>query len=136
MIPEEHKSRVIQDGICLIQSITECYGAETGMELWSKIAEVLDPSVKGEIFFAMLTGQVGGKMRVSISAETKLNQYHHYKISMIKVLRTATGMTLKDAKDFVEYLADNPGVRKDISIPDRLQYRVYEQQLKEVGFTV
>jgi len=35
-----------------------------------------------------------------------------------------------------EYLADHPGVRKDITIPDRLQYRVYEQQLKEVGFTV
>jgi len=136
MIPEEHRSAIIQDGICFIQSITKCYGSETGMELWDKIAEVLDPSVKGDIFFAMITGEIGDKLRVSISLWNKQNTYPVHKVSMIKAVRQASGLDLKSAKDLVERLADKPGVREDIIIPDRAQYAACKQELINAGFTV
>ena len=136
MIPAEHRSDIIQDGICFMKSITKCYGSEAGMELWDKIAEVLDPSVKGDIFFAMITGEFGEKVRISISPYSKQNVYPAHKVSMIKSIRQATGIDLKSAKDLVERLANSPGVREDIIIPDRAQYAACKQELINAGFTV
>ena len=57
MIPEEHKAAIITSGISFLRSITEAYGSDEGMKLWDAIADTLDPSVKGEIFFAILRGE-------------------------------------------------------------------------------
>ena len=93
MIPQEHKPRIIQDGIHFLTAISQAYGAEEGMRLWERIAEVLDPSVKGDIFFAMLTGQyndrIYAKLDQSRPAAAAVN-----KISVIKCIRTYTGLGL------------------------------------------
>ena len=55
-LPEEHKTAIISNGLHFMRAITEAYGADKGMELWDTIASTLDPDVKGQIFFAMITG--------------------------------------------------------------------------------
>ena len=102
MIPDEFKDRIVQDGILLISSITEAYGAETGMKLWEQIAAVLDPSIKGEIFFAMISGQYQSRIRLHIpnlNVDIRFN-----KIEIIKTIRNYTGLGLKEAKDIIDNL--------------------------------
>ncbi len=56
MIPQDHNNAVISTGLHFLRAITEAYGSDQGMQLWETIADTLDPDVKGQIFFAMLTG--------------------------------------------------------------------------------
>ena len=65
MIPAEHKEDIIQSGINFMRVITEAYGTDEGMKLWDTIATTLDPDVKGQIFFAMLTGDYNGIINVA-----------------------------------------------------------------------
>ena len=98
MIPAEHKQEIIQSGINFMRSITEAYGSDEGMKLWDNIASVLDPDVKGQIFFAMLTGQYTNVINVTghtIGADF---------VRMIKTIRNVDkrGLGLKEAKDLVD----------------------------------
>ena len=101
MIPHEHKDEIISSGISFLRSITLAYGSETGMELWDTIATTLDPDVKGQIFFAMLTGESGNRITI--------RDYDHAshggnKVTIIKAIREVTGLGLKDAKDQADIL--------------------------------
>ena len=108
MIPEEHKGQILNSGIDFIRDITEAYGADKGMELWEQIASVLDPDVKGEIFFAMLTGHQAGK--IAIRGYAPGSDF----IRVIKAIRTVGGMDLKDAKDTANQLRDGQTVWIDV----------------------
>ena len=66
MIPAAYKEDIIQSGINFMRSITEAYGSDEGLRLRDTIASTLDPDVKGEIFFAMLTGDHCGAVVGSI----------------------------------------------------------------------
>lgn len=93
MIPPEHKDEIIASGISFMRSITEAYGAETGMELWDTISSTLDPDVKGQIFFTMLTGEYGKRITIrAVRPDTG-------KVALIKEIRNLTGLGLKEAKD-------------------------------------
>ena len=94
MIPEEHKQAVITAGIQFIRAITESYGSEDGMKLWNSITETLDPSVKGEIFFAIMTGEY--QNTIHIHGITTRDNFK--KVSAIKELRDLTGVGLIGAK--------------------------------------
>jgi len=98
MIPEEHKGQILNSGIGFIRDITEAYGADKGMELWEQIASVLDPDVKGEIFFAMLTGHQAGK--IAIRGYAPGSDF----IRIIKAIRAVGDMGLKEAKDLWDQL--------------------------------
>jgi hypothetical protein len=91
MIPPEYKEEIINDGIHFMRTITECYGAEEGMKLWDQIVSVLDPCIKGDIFFAMLTGSHGRLLKVSGVVTNR--------VQAIKAIRTVSGLGLKEAKD-------------------------------------
>ena len=98
MIPEEHKVDIIQSGISFMRSITEAYGTDEGMKLWDNIASVLDPDVKGQIFFAMLTGQYNDLV-VLKGVDSRAN---NNAVACIKEIRQWSGFGLKEAKDLVE----------------------------------
>ena len=91
MIPEVYKEGIIIDGLNFVRTITEAYGAEKGMELWEQIAAVLDPDVKGEMFFAMLTNNFDNKLKVKGIVTNR--------VGAIKAIRMVTGLGLKEAKD-------------------------------------
>lgn len=98
MIPEEFKAEIVQNGTMFMRSITKAYGAEEGMKLWETIANTLDPAIKGEIFFAMLTGD-NYDDRITISKSNSIDR-----VAQIKAIRTVNGMGLKDAKDLHDKL--------------------------------
>lgn len=100
MIPESNREDVVQNGISFMRAITEAYGSEEGLKLWDTIATTLDPDLKGQIFFAMLTGNAPGRIRIVRIDPGCVNN----KVGQIKAVRAASGWSLKEAKDAVDEL--------------------------------
>ena len=110
MIPEEHKQDIIQSGINFIRSITEAYGSDEGMKLWETMADTLDPSIKGHIFFAMLTGEYNSVISI-YKFDSAAN-----KVAMIKAIRTVDKrrLGLKEAKDMCDSLFVGNTIRIEV----------------------
>lgn len=112
----EELDSVVLDGIRFLESITRCYGPERGMAVWDKMAEAFGEDIKGRVFFAMLTGDTVGRVRFS-SSECR------QAVWVIKALRQATGMGLKEAKDLydlsktktVAVNVDSPSERRELA---------------------
>jgi hypothetical protein len=100
MIPSEHRDDIIQTGLTFMRAITEAYGSDEGLKLWDTIASTLDPDVKGQIFFAMLTGAMPGRIRVVGVNVGSISR----KVEQIKAIRHASGWGLKESKDAVDDL--------------------------------
>lgn len=99
-LPEEHKTAIISNGLHFLRCITEAYGSEKGMELWEQITCVLDPEVKGQIFFAMITGTYNNKIEIrGITAAGSNNA-----VACIKAIRQYSGLGLKESKDIYDRL--------------------------------
>lgn len=135
MIPEGHKTAIISNGLHFMRSITEAYGADEGLVLWEQIASVLDPEVKGQIFFAMITGQYND--RILLQGITPMGTSNA--VSCIKEIRRWTGFGLKESKDLYDRLRS----RTFNSSPSQEYIKVgpeeYSQAvagLRNVGFTV
>lgn len=129
MIPEEHKQDIVQSGINFIRSITEAYGSDEGMKLWETMADTLDPSIKGHIFFAMLTGEYNSVISI-YKFESAAN-----KLSMIKALRTVDKrrLGLKEAKDMCDSLLLGNSIKVEVEPNTRNSALL---QLRMAGFTV
>lgn len=127
MIPAQYKEDIIQSGINFMRSITEAYGTDEGMKLWDNIASVLDPDIKGQIFFAMLTGEYNGIITVS-SFQPGSNR-----IAMIKAIRTVTGLGLKEAKDLSDNLASGKSIKLEC---DPKRRDLWLKELRGAGFNV
>ncbi len=129
MIPEEHKQDIIQSGINFIRSITEAYGSDEGMKLWETMADTLDPSIKGHIFFAMLTGEYNSVINIYkfVSGTNK--------VSMIKALRVVDKrrLGLKEAKDMCDRLLVGNSIKVEVEPNTRNSALL---QLRMAGFTV
>lgn len=108
MIPEQYKEQVIVNGVQFIRTITAAYGADEGIKLWETISAVLDPDIKGQIFFAMLTG--GDNHRVIRIKGLNSFYTRDSKVPLIKLIREIAGLGLKEAKDAVELLEVNTAV--------------------------
>ena len=127
MIPAEHKEDIIQSGIDFMRSITEAYGTDEGMKLWDTIAATLDPDVKGQIFFAMLTGDYNGVISVSSV------QAGSDRVWRIKSIRSVTGLGLKEAKDLSDLLDAGKTIKLNIDPKKRNQALA---ELRNAGFHV
>lgn len=129
MIPAEHKEEVIQSGISFMRSITEAFGADEGMKLWDTIATTLDPDVKGQIFFAMLTGEYNNIVNI-----TGHNPGAD-RVRMIKTIRSVDkrGLGLKEAKDMSDHLSNGQMIRLEI---DPTVRHMALSELRRAGFHV
>lgn len=129
MIPAEHKTDIIQSGINFMRSITEAYGAEEGMRLWSTIADTLDSNIKAQIFFAMLTGEYNGVINISGHSP------HANRVSMIKAIRNVDNrrLGLKEAKDMSDLLSSGKSIKIEVEPPNRARAL---KELKDAGFYV
>ena len=103
MIPESERANIVMSSIVFIRAVTKAYGSEEGMELWSRIAEVLDPAIKGEVFKAMITGEFNGIITVS-----GIDQQRFKKIDFVKLIRSVDkrGLTLKEALNVTNRLEE------------------------------
>lgn len=127
MIPAEFKEDIIQSGINFMRVITEAYGTDEGMKLWDTIASTLDADVKGQIFFAMLTGEYNDRITLS-SHSPGANR-----VAMIKAIRGVTGLGLKEAKDISDYVS--MGASKTITCDPRLRQKALTE-LRSAGFHI
>lgn len=98
MIPVNERGNIVMSSIMFIRAITKAYGSEEGMELWSRIAEVLDPAIKGEVFKAMLVGEYEGLVRIKGLDSNKFD-----KIGVIKLIRNTDKRRL-DLKEAIEVI--------------------------------
>ncbi|MCX7594403.1 MAG: ribosomal protein L7/L12 [Fischerella sp.] len=118
-LSKEQQDQIIIDGIQFMRTITEIAGEEHGMNLWNGIVDTLDPSVKGAIFFALITGHTGSRIRIRYANS---DRFTVDRIEVIKAIRSATGLSLKEAKDLSDLAFDQqveinnirPGARQDL----------------------
>lgn len=88
---------LIQDAINFMQSMTEYYGNERAMESWNLIAQALGDDVRTDIFMNLLEG--GSRKIINLS---RVPEQAPSAIGVIKAIRSATGLGLKEAKDLWE----------------------------------
>ena len=129
MIPAEFKEDIIQSGINFMRSITEAYGTDEGMKLWDTIASTLDPDVKGQIFFAMLTGEYNNIITI-----TGHNPGAD-RVRMIKTIRNVDkrGLGLKEAKDMSDHISVGKPIKLEIDPSTRAMTL---SELRKAGFHV
>lgn len=127
MIPTEHKQDVIQSGINFMRSITEAFGTDEGMKLWNTIADTLDPDVKGQIFFAMLTGEYNGIITLTGAMQSA------NRVTLIKAVRSVSGLGLKEAKDVCDGLWEGKPQKLNVE-PKNRNFALRE--LRNAGFYV
>ncbi len=129
MIPADHKTDIIQSGINFMRSITEAYGAEEGMKLWGSIADTLDPDIKGQIFFSMLTGEYNGIINIT-GRNPGANR-----VSLIKAIRNIDNrrLGLKEAKDMSDSLDSGKPIKLQVDPPVRIRAL---KELRDVGFYI
>lgn len=85
-------------------------GAESTRQVWDTVTQVA-PDLVYSLFLANLKGGVIGD---TVLVRGKFGYPH--KIPMIKALREATYMGLKEAKDFCEELLDDPDKVKEVKL--------------------
>jgi hypothetical protein len=78
-------------GVNFLKSITTYYGTDRGAEVWKAITEVAGQPVRDRVFRIML---LGDQHYVAFSAG-----YCSQAVEVIKAIRAATGLGLKEAKD-------------------------------------
>lgn len=129
MIPKDYKEDILQSGINFIRSITEAYGSDEGMKLWDQISSVLDPDIKGQIFFALLTGEYNSIITIS-SRQSDANR-----VSLIKAIRSVTkpGLGLKEAKDLSDTLDSGKTIKLTVDPKSR---NIALSELRNAGFNV
>lgn len=104
MITEQTKFELIHSSINFLKTVTRAYGNEKGMQLWETIADTVDPSLKGDVFTAMLMGNYRGIIFVH-SCQDSSNR-----VGMVKAIRSVDGSGLKEAKDLMEKLVDGQSI--------------------------
>ena len=93
----QKQQSVVDSSISFIAAMTEVYGSDTGLEIWDRVSATLGDDARGHIFFTMVTGASDFKRVCRVT-----DYPSHQKVAFIKVIRTATGMGLKEAKDLSE----------------------------------
>lgn len=129
MIPNEHRDAVISNGMHFMRAITEAYGAEQGMRLWETIADTLDPDIKGQIFFAMITGTYNDTIVLRRAQASGIAN----RVAAIKEIRNWTGMGLKEAKDASDTVESGRSVRITVK---PAEHHSAMRALRAVGFEI
>jgi len=129
MIPNEHRDAIISNGLHFMRAITEAYGAEEGMRLWETIASTLDPDVKGQIFFAMITGTYNDTIVLRRANAAGIAN----RVAAIKEIRNWTGLGLKEAKDASDAVESGRSVRITVK---PAEHHSAMRALRAVGFEI
>lgn len=128
MIPEDHRELIVRNSILFLQTITSAYGSEKGMEIWSEIADKVDASLKGEIFKALLTGELSGFIRIR-GLTGAFNR-----VILIRTVRNydKRRLALKEAIALVDQVIN--GYSINIEIEKLSERHMIAEKLSEVGF--
>lgn len=120
---------VIQTGIAFIRALTEYHGADQGIRLWNAISQHVDPNLKGQIFFSMLTGSCGGQIIISARRSDA------DKIALLKALRSTgdpNSLGLKEAMALLKEIDEHHRTIRITVKPSKRTATVYN--LRAAGF--
>ena len=90
---------LLRDAMNFYVSITEVYGAEKGIEMFTHLCENVCPELGQRVFFKMLEGQTRGRVTVRGLADP------HDRVGCVREIRRLTGCGLKEAMDQIKQLA-------------------------------
>jgi hypothetical protein len=133
MIPEDHKTAVISNGLHFLRSITEAYGVDEGLKLWDTIANTLDGDVKGQIFMAMVT------YNDRIHLKGLYPQGATNAVDCIKAIRKwdKRNLGLRESKNMYDCLRDRPDdVSNEYLHVSHEKYSQAVTALRNVGFNI
>lgn len=122
---------VIQTGIAFVRAITEYHGADEGMRIWDAISEHIDPNLKGQIFFSMLTGSYSGRIIIT----GRLGNAD--KIKLIKALRSTGDPDSLGLKEAMDMLKEIDEYQRSVKIKVNPSKRIATvRDLKAAGFVL
>lgn len=103
MITDNERNDLIWSSINFMETVSKIYGADKGMELWSTIADTIDPELKGQIFLQMLTGTHNSSR---IQVRNPVMSSVENRVELIRCIRTydSRRLGLKEAKDITDSL--------------------------------
>jgi hypothetical protein len=96
MSEEDTFQEVVYTGVSFLRAMTAHYGPDRGYELWDNMAQTVGEEVRGAILMHMLSVNSIGR-RVSFRTDKS-----YQAVTIIKAIRTATGLGLKEAKDLYD----------------------------------
>lgn len=125
---------MINDGIRFLQSINEFYGVDRAMEVWSAMGPAMGDEVKGQVFMSMLLGNTAVmRLQLSRPATPYSAPLHNIAVPVIKAIRAATGLGLKEAKDKWDETA---GRMVWLDCLSRKHAHIASEELRSLGMTV
>jgi len=104
-VPEEYKQELVGASISFMQTVSSIYGPDRGQELWSAIADAIDPDLKNEIFMTMLTGHYqSDKIKITNPYLGPLSN----KVAVVRAIRKydKRRLNLREAMNITDNLAD------------------------------
>jgi len=114
-----------------MQALSQFYGAERGHEFWTQLAPIVGDDIQNQIFCRMLRGDnIGTTVRFMSQGVIPPS----LAILVIKALRHATGMSLKDAKSAWEDVSR--GYDVTVKCTDASWARELAGELRGFGFAV
>lgn len=101
------RTDLIYSSINFMETVSKIYGADKGMELWSTIADTIDPELKGQVFLHMLTGSHNSP---KLFVRNPLMRRVDKRVELIRCIRTydRRRLGLLEAKKIIDSL-DNGG---------------------------
>jgi hypothetical protein len=118
---------IIEDGIRFMSSLCMHYGQEKGMECWDVIGKALGREVQGRILFKMTTGSHSGRI---LFKNGSVN-YNGHKVAGIKLIREASGLGLKEAKDLID---ESESRKVSFLLMNSINERDMRRRFRELGF--
>lgn len=114
MITDSNRSDIMQASMTFMRAITAHYGAEKGMELWETIADTVDPALKKQIFFALISGEFNDQLI--------LRGYRKDKVSAVRAIREVTGLGLYESKQIADKISVGDPVTIKVGAGHRDEY--------------
>ena len=99
------REKLIDASISFLTAVTEMYGQEKGMELWDTIADKVDDNLKGEVFFALISGRYNKRDEV-LMVGVDQSTYQANRVAIIRAIRESSisRLSLKEAVDIADNL--------------------------------
>lgn len=123
------QEELVSASLYFLRALGNAYGSGPAMDTWERLADAVDPDLKGAIFAAMLNGGQSGHITVSSYTGSNI-------VGIIKAIRThdIRNLGLKEAKEMYVALRDYGRAIKLQVKPGRAEE--IRQELRSYGCTV
>jgi hypothetical protein len=117
---------LLRDAMNFYVSITEVYGAEKGIEMFTDLCRNVCPELGQRVFFKMLEGHSRGRVTVRGLADP------HDRVGCVREIRRLTGCGLKEAITKLDELAQ--GCEVVLELQSGAEVSTYSFQ--QLGFII